>query len=303
MAEQVKINFMRLRFIFIAISACLVTFGIYIFVTSGESKYGVDFAGGAEVVINVGKKVSADEVRDALEGAGISGAIVQKFNEIEVEEAPNPEFSIRLAKGGEGDPSTLGDRVRDSLSSSLDTVVRIDKSEFVGPVIGEQIRRAGVSALAFALGGMLLYITFRFEWRFALGAIAALMHDVIITIGIYVFSGKQISAGVLAALLTIVGYSLNDTIIVFDRVRENLRSKLGKTYKNDYTTLVNISLNQTLSRTLLTSVTTLFVVSALWVLGGGAVQDLSFTLVIGVIVGTYSSIYVACTTLLLLHKK
>ncbi|MCL4157414.1 UNVERIFIED_CONTAM: hypothetical protein GTU68_033868 [Idotea baltica] len=149
-----------------------------------------------------------------------------------------------------------------------------------------------------ALVCILIYITVRFEWRFAVGAIVALLHDVTITTGIFVFTGKEISAGVLAALLTIIGYSLNDTIIVFDRVRENFNKALS----TPFVELVNISINQTLSRTILTSLTTLFVCVSLWLLGGGAIADLSFALVIGVLVGTYSSIFIACVAVVALDR-
>ncbi|MCL4167099.1 UNVERIFIED_CONTAM: hypothetical protein GTU68_030530, partial [Idotea baltica] len=203
------------------------------------------------------------------------------------------EYSIRLKS--DRDAKTAG-RLKAALSSSEAGAFEVLKEDFVGPIIGDQIRKDGLTAMAIALICILIYITARFEWRFALGAIFALVHDVIITTGVFVWSGHEISASVLAALLTIIGYSLNDTIIVFDRIRENLA-----TPKNlPFLQLVNLSINQTLSRTVLTSVTTLFVVLSLWLLGGGAVSDLAYVLVIGVIVGTYSSIFIACTSVVML---
>ena len=186
--------------------------------------------------------------------------------------------------------------------------LEIQKEDFVGPVIGEQIRTDGMTALGVALFIILIYISVRFELRFALGAIVALVHDIIITSGIFVFSGREISAAVLAGILTIIGYSLNDTIIVYDRIRENIEKDIKKfgIKKGAGTSLVqliNLSINQTLSRTILTSLTTFFVVFILWLFGGGAVSDLAFTLVIGVVVGTYSSIFIASPVLLYFAAK
>ena len=212
-----------------------------------------------------------------------------------------------------------GDKIRDALAAIEGNSFELLKQDYVGPVIGEKIRSDGLKAMGIALVCILVYISFRFEWRFAVGAIIALIHDVTITTGVYVFSGREISAAVLAALLTIIGYSLNDTIIVFDRVRENLmeslKQKKGKKKKNSEDEgmgsldgeslpgVLNTSINQTLSRTVLTSFTTLFVVLTLWLLGGGAVADLAFALVIGVMVGTYSSVFIACTSVLALAGR
>ncbi len=294
------------RLVALTISLTLIAGAIFTWIDRGDSKFGVDFSGGTELVIGFEKEVSAGEIRSALEGAGIKGASVQKFDPVAGGEK-SLEYSVRLKAEGESDGAAL---IKSALGNIENNKFQVLKQDFVGPIIGEQIREDGMTALVAALVCILLYVSFRFEWRFAVGAIAALMHDVFITTGIYIFTDREISVAVLAALLTIIGYSLNDTIIVFDRVRENINQALkkgGKKAKDRVATtltdIVNASVNQTLSRTLLTSFTTLFVVGALWLLGGGAVVDLAFTLVIGVVVGTYSSIFVACTALLFLKSK
>lgn len=328
-----NINFMGVRYFFVVGSLLLIAFSLYVWFTSGIEKYSVDFVGGAEVVVHFDKPLNAGQIRDALTEKGITGAVVQSFASAKDlieqatgtadETADRKEFSIRL-KGlgiadddaaGAGKPDSItmktGDLIKDALTAIPDNSFELLKQDFVGPIIGDKIRSDGLKAMFIALICILVYVSFRFEWRFALGAIAALVHDVIITTGIFVLSEREISAAVLAALLTIIGYSLNDTIIVFDRIRENLslevrksRKKRKKEADNDdafsLTRLVNGSINQTMSRTLLTSLTTLFVVSTLWILGGGAVADLAYALVIGVVVGTYSSVFVACSTILAL---
>jgi preprotein translocase subunit SecF len=306
-SSKKKINFMGLRLPFVVASLCLIGFSFYIWNHIGIEKYSVDFLGGTEVVVKFKDPTNTGAVRNALNEAGISGAIVQSF-----EEGVN-DFSIRLK--GTGSDKNTGKLIREGLKKLSPNTFELLKQDYVGPIIGDKIRSDGLSAMIIALVCILLYISFRFEWRFAVGAIAALVHDVIITSGIFVFSGRELSAAVLAALLTIIGYSLNDTIIVFDRIRENLaesQKKSGKKKSSDtekslseygLVELINLSINQTLSRTLLTSLTTLFVVATLWKFGGGAVADLAYALVIGVVVGTYSSIFVACTSIIALAKR
>lgn len=297
---------MGARYIFLALSLCLIAASIFIWQDKGVEKYSVDFVGGTDVVIRFNDAVKISEVRSALEAGGVKDAIVQSFEE------GTAEFSIRL-KADRGQDT--GKKIQDVLRGNLEgKSFELLQQDFVGPVIGEQIRQDGIKAMLIALVCILLYISFRFEWRFAAGAIVALVHDVIITSGMFVLSGHEISASVLAALLTIIGYSLNDTIIVYDRIRENLALSLKDETKSkkkakgglgslSLLELINHSINQTLSRTILTSLTTLFVVSTLWLLGGGAVADLAFALVIGVAVGTYSSIFVASPVVLLLAAK
>lgn len=301
LSAKLNIPFMRFRFVALVGSLILIGVSVFMWFATGPEKYSVDFLGGTEVVVQFEKQIGIGVIRGALNTGGLDGAVVQSF-----EEGTN-DFSIRLkADQSEDNPK----KVREALSSIKDNPFTLLKEDFVGPVIGGQIRQDGVTALVLAIIGILIYISVRFELRFAVGAIVALVHDVIITTGVFIISGKEISAGVLAALLTIIGYSLNDTIIVYDRIRENFNTELKKggssqkaRDKIDLVELINQSINQTLSRTLLTSATTLFVVTTLWLMGGGAVQDLAFALVIGIVVGTYSSIFIACTVILLWIRK
>lgn len=303
-SSKINIDFMKMRYVCAAASLLLICYCFFVWFQKGDAKYGVDFLGGTDLVVKFDKQIDIGEIRKVLAEAGISGAIVQAF------EGGTQDFSIRLKsdKGAE-----TGKKLREVLSKGIESAkFEVLREDFVGPIIGEQIRKDGLTSIFVALVCILIYISFRFEWRFAVGAIIALLHDVIITTGVFVFTGREISAAVLAALLTIIGYSLNDTIIVFDRVRENLalsnksgsdKAKKGKPNKAmSFYNLINLSVSQTLSRTVLTSITTLFVVTSLWLLGGGAVADLAFALVIGVVVGTYSSIFVACTSILALES-
>jgi preprotein translocase SecF subunit len=173
------------------------------------------------------------------------------------------------------------------------------KNDSVGSQIGKELKKKGITAIIFALVGIIIYISIRFEFAFAMGAIAALVHDVLFTVGIYCLCGRELSMPIIAALLTIVGYSVNDTIVVFDRIREDLKLEKGKSYKE----IANLSINQTLSRTVLTSLTTLLTVIMLLIFGGGAVNDFALALLIGILVGTYSSIFVATPVVLLWHKE
>ena len=286
-------------------SLLLISLSLLEWFTSGDEKYGVDFLGGTEVVVQLDKGTKISAVRSAMEDSGFGAAIVQEFKDNLGH--GTGEFSIRLkAADGADTPKQVSEALKSVKSETFD----LRKQDFVGPTIGEEIREAGLTALVLALVGMLIYISLRFEWRFAVGAISALIHDVIITSGIYLLSGREISAAVLSAMLTIIGYSLNDTIIVFDRVRENIlraRKKGASSASqgmqlDDFLSLIDDSITQTLSRTLLTSLTTLFVVTTLWLFGGGAVVDLAFTLVVGIVVGTYSSIFIACPAVVALEN-
>jgi preprotein translocase subunit SecF len=172
--------------------------------------------------------------------------------------------------------------------------VEVRRAEMVGPQVGKDLRKKGLMAILYAMIGILIYITWRFEFRFALGAIIALIHDVLITLGIFSLLGKEINLPTIAAFLAIIGYSLNDTIIVYDRIRENM----GKLARESFVTVINRSINETLSRTIITSATTLLVVLALFIFGGGVIHDFAFALLVGIIVGTYSSIFVASPILI-----
>jgi len=267
----------------------------------GSDVLGIDFTGGAsmlyEVVEGEGKAEapSEDQIRTLLAEQGVPEAVIQ--------------YQTQIIDGAQDDQRTLQVRVDSEYTESSQTVLleaygasngfKLLQMEEIGPQVGQELRSKGIKAILFALIGIVIYITLRFEFGFAIGTIAALAHDVLITVGIYCLTGRQLSLPIVAALLTIVGYSANDTIVVFDRIREDLKLLKGKPYRE----IANISINQTLSRTLLTSVTTLFTVVMLLVFGGGAIFDFALALFIGVLVGTYSSIFVATPVMLLWHKE
>lgn len=305
-ANNKIVNFMGIRYIAFLFSFSFIAISLFTWVKSGATKYGLDFLGGTELVVRFDDEVTINKIREALKKNGISKVKVQEFEsgislDSQDEENKKRDFSIKL-KASEEDAAIS--KLKSALSSEALPKSTILKEDFVGPIIGEQIRIDGIKAVIASLIAILIYISVRFEWRFAMGAIIALVHDVTITTGIFILVGHEISAAVLAALLTIIGYSLNDTIIVFDRVRENMTALLKKKHSgNSLNEIINTSVTQTLSRTLLTSLTTLFVVTVLWLFGGGAISELAFALVIGIVVGTYSSIFVACPVVVLFAEK
>ena len=248
---------------------------------------GLDFTGGTLVEVGYAEAVNLSEVRGTLSEAGYEDAVVQNFGTAR-------DIVIRLAPdAGSGD--ALSNAVLDTLrQDNPDAELR--RVEFVGPQIGEELTEKGGLALLYALGGILVYVAFRFEYRFAIGAVAAVLHDVVVTVGIFAATGLTFDLTVLAALLAVIGYSLNDTIVVFDRIRENfIRIRKGSAVE-----VTNRSINQMLPRTLVTSLTTLLVLFALFALGGELIRGFAVALIIGVLVGTYSSIYVASSAALAL---
>ena len=246
---------------------------------------GLDFTGGTLVEVGYPEAVELSEVRSTLAAAGYDNAVVQTFGSAR-------DVMIRLAPdAGAGD--SLSNAVLDTLrADNPDAVLR--RVEFVGPQVGEELAEKGGLALLYALGGILIYVAFRFEYRFAIGAVAAVVHDIVVTLGLFAAIGMTFDLTVLAALLAVIGYSLNDTIVVFDRVRENF----VRVRKGSAAEIANLSINQMLPRTLVTSATTLLVLIALVVLGGELIRGFALTLIIGVLVGTYSSIYVASSAAL-----
>ncbi len=281
-----------MRHVLITVSFLVLAMTFYLWVSQGDTKYGVDFKGGTELIVKFNEAVSAEDVRKAFSNVGLNEVAVQQFQ-------GQNQFSIKLAQDQSGEAEK--EKLKQILQSVKPSGFELLKEDFVGPIIGEQIRKDALLALIFSLVAMLTYVAFRFDWRFGVGAIVALFHDVIFTLGFCLLAHKELSAGLLAALLTIVGYSMNDTVIVFDRVRENLtkarKNKSANKQKEDtkfYIDIMNLSINETLSRTILTSMTAFLVVTTLWLFGGGAVADLNFALMVGILVGTYSSIFIAC---------
>ncbi len=289
----IQINFMKFKNIGfgISIAAIAVSLGC-IFLLRGLN-YGIDFAGGTVVQVRFTQEVGSEELRAALKTIGMEQARIQS-----VEDAETAEFLIRTAASSEGNED-VGLSVKGALETAFGAdTVEIRRVEMVGGEVSKDLKQKGFLSLFYAGLGILIYIWWRFELRFSFGAILALVHDVIITVGIFSLTGREITLPVIAALLTIIGYSLNDTIVVFDRIRENMK----KPGARDLSSLLDTSISQTLSRTLLTSLTTFLVVLCLFVLGGSVINDFAFAMLVGVIVGTYSSIFVASPMLLVLAK-
>lgn len=284
MADTKKIfDFMARRKLAYAFSGILVLGSILALATQGLN-FGIDFTGGTLVELGYADNADLDAIRGALSASEFDDATVQAFG------SPR-DILVRLPQNTAAGDAELSSRVLEILPGA-----EMRRVEFVGPQVGEELTEDGALAMLYALGGILIYVMVRFTWKFAAGAIAALVHDVLIVLGFFAATRAEFDLPVLAAVLAVIGYSLNDTIVVFDRIRENFR-RLRKSQSME---VVNVSLNQTLSRTLITSLTTLLVLAALFFLGGELIHAFATALIVGVIIGTYSSIYVASTTALAL---
>lgn len=289
--SNLKLNFMQYRKVAGSISVALILLSL-LSLSTLQLEWGLDFTGGTLVEVSYNDPVVPQVIRNQLSEAGYEGHVVQYFGsdrDILVRVPPQKALNSR-------ENASLGDRILLSLreESSADIILR--RSEFVGPAVGEELTNQGGMGLLGALGMVLIYVAFRFQYKFAIGAVIALFHDVVITLGIFSVVRWNFDLTVLAALLAVIGYSLNDTIVVSDRIRENFR-KLRRGSPED---IVNKSLNQTLGRTLVTSFTTLLVLFALLILGGELIRGFALGLIIGVIIGTYSSIYIAANMLMVL---
>ncbi len=274
----------------LAFSLTLIVISLGSLILKGGPRYGVDFKGGTDVQVKFSGPVEIEAIKESLRKIEVEDPVVQRFGE-----ASEREYLIKMEKVSE-ELQGLSSQVGEILESDFGAgSFEIRKVEMVGPKVGKDLRRKGFWAVTLSLLGMLAYIWWRFELRFGIGAIVALAHDVIITVGALSLTNKPIDLPIIAALLTVVGYSVNDTIIVCDRIRENLKKMVHKTVRH----VINTSVNETLSRTILTSGTTLFVLIALFFLGGGVIHDFAFALLVGVLVGTYSSIYIASSVLML----
>jgi preprotein translocase subunit SecF len=287
LSKVTHIDFMRKRRVAAIISAAVIVISLGSMILRGLN-FGIEFTGG--VVIEVGYPEAPDltAIRAGMATAGYPQAIVQNFGS-------SRDIVIQM----EAQQDRAGSAVRDEVMTVLrefDAGVTLRRVEFVGPQVGEELAEAGGLATLFALLMILAYVAFRFQWKFAVGSVAALVHDVIITLGFFSLTQSAFDLSVLAAILAVIGYSLNDTIVVFDRIRENLL-RIRKQSTSD---VMNLSINQMLARTLTTSGTTLLVLLALFVFGGEAIHGFSIALIVGVLVGTYSSIYIASPTALAL---
>jgi preprotein translocase subunit SecF len=283
-----EINFMRLRKRATGLSALLILVSLVSLVTL-KLNVGIDFTGGSIIELKYQQPVELQPIRNVLEDNGFGDAIVQHFGSAD-------EVLIRLVPKVEQDKAALSSQIIGLLNQASESEIDVRRVDFVGPQVGEELTEDGGLAVLYALIAILIYVSIRFEYRFSLGAVAALIHDVLITLGVFSVLQLDFNLSVLAAILAVIGYSLNDTIVVFDRVRENFR----KIRKKSAEEITNISINQTISRTLKTSLTTLLVLVSLYLLGGEVIHAFALALIIGVIVGTYSSIYVATSTALAL---
>jgi len=285
--KSLNINFLKHQKLAFAISAGCILITIISIVLHGGLNYGIDFAGGTLVQVKFKDAAPIQDIRDLFDDLKIGMGEIQQFGEpedvlINIQTSDNAQSeSVKLLK--EGMAKRFGD---DSFS--------VERIEIVGPKVGKDLSAKALLALAYSLIGILIYVSYRFEFRFALAAVAALAHDTVITVGAFSLFDKEFTLPVIAALLTVIGYSLNDTIVVFDRIRENLRLKRSLPLFK----LANVSINQTIGRTIITSGTTLFVVTAIFIFGGSVIHDFSFAMLIGVVVGTYSSIFVASSILI-----
>ncbi|WP_172144325.1 MULTISPECIES: protein translocase subunit SecF [Pseudomonas] len=275
------INFMGVRKIALALTLLVTFIALGSLATKGLN-FGLDFTGGTQIELAYEQPADLGNIRQHLAGAGYGDAVVQSFG-------ATTEVVVRM----QGDDPDLGNKVAAVLQQAGDKL-QVKKVEFVGPQVGEELRDQGGLGMLLALGGVMLYLAFRFQWKFSVGAFVSLVHDVIVTLGILSFFQITFDLTVLAALLAIIGYSLNDTIVVFDRVRENFRVLR----KADLIENINISTTQTLLRTLATSISTLLAIGALLVFGGDNLFGFAFALFVGVLVGTYSSIYISNAALI-----
>ena len=281
-------DFMGLRRPAMFTSAALILISI-ISLASLKLNLGIDFTGGSVIEVGYQQSVELQPIRNALDTSGFGDAIVQHFGSAK-------EVLIRLVPKVDQDKAELSSQILAVLNAVSGSKIDVRRVDFVGPQVGEELTEDGGLAVLYALIAILIYVSIRFEYRFSLGAVAALIHDVLITLGIFSLLQLDFNLSVLAAILAVIGYSLNDTIVVFDRVRENFRKIRKKTSEE----ITNISINQTISRTLMTSFTTLMVLLSLFFLGGEVIHSFALALIIGVLVGTYSSIYVATTSALAL---
>ncbi len=285
-SKGTQIDFMRQRKLAMVLSVALILISIGSLVQQ-QLKFGIDFTGGTQIEVGYSEAVDLQSVRKALAAAGFDDFVAQHFG-------TSKDVLIRLAITDGENKDDLNARILEGLQSTGDLELR--RVDFVGPQVGEELTEQGGLAVLYALFFILAYVTLRFEFRFAVGSVAALAHDVILVVGAFSILQYDFDLTVLAAILAVIGYSLNDTIVVFDRIRENFRKMRRATAIE----VVNTSINQMLGRTIVTSLTTLLVLIALFVFGGEVIRGFALALIIGVVVGTYSSIYVASAAALAL---
>jgi preprotein translocase subunit SecF len=284
-----NISFLKFYKQFYLLSFLLIVISFISFFSKGLN-LGIDFKGGTVIEMQFDKKYSATNIRVAL--------IQQELGDVKVKEFGNNQTFLAIFEKKSG-KSDFIPNVKTQLEKSLTETINFRRVEMVGPKISKELTKSGIYAVLIALILMLFYIWLRFEWQFSLGSILALLHDVMLTLGAFSIIGFEFNLSIIAAILTIVGYSMNDTVVIYDRIRENLK----KDDKSDLLDLINISVNETLPRTLKTSITTLLALIAIYFFGGEILRGFSFALIWGVIVGTYSSIFIAAPLILIFNVK
>lgn len=289
-------DFMGKKYLFLSLSIVVVLASVLVMVMRGF-RWGIDFSGGIELQVRFEKPVSIHEVRKALGAFPYGEPSVQEFGE-----KAGREFLVRIGLAKEVEASQLSQSLRALITESLSSYQpEVRREELVGPKVGEELRNKGIISMILAMIGMLIYIAFRFEFRFGLGAVLTLFHDPVIVLAAFSLFQKEVNLQTVAAILTLIGYSINDTIVVFDRIREEMR----KNRKEPLEPLMNRAINETLSRTVLTSLATLFTMITLFFFtpSGSVIHDFAFAMILGIIVGTYSSIYIASPVVLFLERK
>lgn len=288
MENQKEYNFMGHRKLAMSVSLFFIVASIVGLFVKGLN-FGIDFTGGTIVELSYDKPAEVDTIRTSLQDSGFERAVVQNFGSAE-------DVLIRIAPKEGVNSAQISNQVMEALRENHSENFELRRVEFVGPQVGDELTEDGALAVIYALIGVLIYVALRFEFRFSIGSVAALVHDVVITLGVFAWTQAQFDLTVLAAILAVIGYSLNDTIVVFDRVRENFRTVRDGSPE----TVTNLAVNQMLARTLMTSLTTLLVLIALFVLGGEIIHNFALALIVGVVVGTYSSTFVASSIALAL---
>ncbi len=291
--HSINVDFMKFRYKAYLFSGILIIAGLISMIIKGGLKYGVDFEGGTLIEVKFSKNVKTDEIRQVLSKINMGDSVIQQYgaeNEILIR--------ARNTKVSEKDASQINKTIELALKENYDKVnpFQIQRAEFVGPVAGRKLISNTVMAVIFSILGILIYVSWRFEFKYSLGGVVALIHDVLITLGFFSLLNREISIQVVAAILTLVGYSINDTIVIFDRIRETI--PLLKKKNVPFPSVINTAINSTLGRTVNTSLTTLLSVVAIFIFGGEVLRDFSLALFIGIITGTYSSIYIASPILI-----
>jgi preprotein translocase subunit SecF len=285
--KDANYDFMTKRRLVMLISIVPIVIGLISIAVKGGLETSIDFAGGMLIEVGFEDPVPVQEVRAVLERTGFEGAEVTNFGN-------SQDVLIQIKHIGQ--PAETANRLEEALKTELGThKVDVRRVETVGPKVGSELKSAAFWAVIWSCLGIIAYVTWRFQFRMAVAAIVAIIHDVFFTLGFFSVTNREISIAVIAAILTIIGYSLNDTIVVFDRVRENLQARRGR---EGFKSLVNISVNQTLSRTIITGLTTILSIIVLIIVAGPVIRDFAITLLIGMVVGTYSSVYVASALLI-----